>query len=92
MTALRRAIVPAAGLGTRLRPLTLGTPKELLPLGRYPGFVATLLEAAAAEVRELVVVSSPRKEGLARFLEDFELARKFDVRLTLQPAPRGTAL
>lgn len=86
---IRRAIVPAAGLGTRLHPLTLGTAKELLPLGRYPALVATLLEAKAAGIRELVVVSSPRKEGLPRFLDAFPLCREFDVRIIEQPSPAG---
>ena len=31
-----QAIIPAAGYGTRLRPLTLAIPKEMLPLGRKP--------------------------------------------------------
>lgn len=58
------AIVPAAGLGTRLSPLSLGCPKELLPLGLYPALTACLLEADAAGVTELVMVSSPKKPGL----------------------------
>lgn len=86
---IRRAIVPAAGLGTRLHPLTLGTAKELLPLGRHPALVATLLEAKAANIRELVVVSSPRKEGLPRFLDAFPLCREFDVGIIEQPSPAG---
>jgi UTP-glucose-1-phosphate uridylyltransferase len=85
----RRAIVPAAGLGTRLHPLTLGTAKELLPLGRHPALVATLLEAAHAGVQKLCFVSSPRKEGLGRFLDGFELLRDFDWQLIMQPTPAG---
>jgi UTP--glucose-1-phosphate uridylyltransferase len=87
--AITRAIVPAAGLGTRLLPLTLGVAKELLPLGRHPALVATLLEAAAAGVRELVVVSSPGKEGLPRFLHGFELCRDFAIQIIEQPSPVG---
>jgi UTP-glucose-1-phosphate uridylyltransferase len=88
---VRGAIVPAAGQGTRLRPLSLGIAKELLPLGRYPTLVATLLEAAAAELGELCVVTAPEKEGLQRFLERFELVRdlKLLARVTLQPSPLG---
>jgi UTP-glucose-1-phosphate uridylyltransferase len=63
------AVVPAAGLGTRLSPLTLGCAKELLPLGRYPALVATLLEASAAAIEELVIVGSPQKPGLHRFID-----------------------
>ena len=49
MTAGRRAVIPAAGRGTRLSPLTLGVAKELLPLGAYPALAATLLEVLPAE-------------------------------------------
>jgi UTP--glucose-1-phosphate uridylyltransferase len=73
--ALSSVIVPAAGLGTRLAPLTLGAAKELLPLGAYPALTATVLEAAAAGLRELVVVTAPPqdKPQLGRFFA--EMAR-----------------
>ncbi len=64
LPALRGAVIPAAGLGTRLRPLSLGCPKELLPLGDYPALTAPLLEAEAAGVAPVVLVSSPHKPGL----------------------------
>ena len=63
----RSVVVPAAGLGTRLAPLTLGAAKELLPLGAYPALTATLLEATAAGVRELIVVTAPSKPQLSHF-------------------------
>lgn len=86
---IRRAIIPAAGLGTRLRPLTLGVAKELLPLGRHPAFAATLLEAKAADIRELCIISSAKKPGLERFFATYDLVRDFDVRLVPQPTPAG---
>lgn len=63
-STLRGAVIPAAGLGTRLRPLSLGCPKELLPLGDYPALTACLLEAEAAAVAPVVLVTSPHKPGL----------------------------
>ncbi|HNN90807.1 MAG TPA: NTP transferase domain-containing protein [Pseudomonadota bacterium] len=62
---LRGVVIPAAGLGTRLRPLSLGCPKELLPLGDYPALTACLLEAEAAGLAPVALVSSPEKPGLA---------------------------
>ncbi len=69
---VRAAIVPAAGLGTRLAPLSLGCPKELLPLGSYPALTACLLELAAADLVDLVLVSSPQKPGLRRFCDSLD--------------------
>ena len=66
--AVRVAVVPAAGLGTRLLPATLAVEKEFLPLGVHPALWATLLEAEAAGIEELVVVLSPGKERVRRFL------------------------
>ncbi|MBI5516157.1 MAG: hypothetical protein HY909_20400 [Deltaproteobacteria bacterium] len=66
---VRCAIVPAAGLGTRLLPVTLGTPKELLPLGRYPSLVATLLEVVHAGLADVVLTVSPAKASLRRALD-----------------------
>lgn len=63
--SLRGVVIPAAGLGTRLRPLSLGCPKELLPLGDYPALTACLLEAEAAGLAPVALVSSPGKPGLA---------------------------
>ena len=66
---VRAALIPAAGLGTRLLPATLATPKELLPLGRCPAIAATLLEAVAAGLSDLVLIVSPAKDALRRVLD-----------------------
>lgn len=68
-SSVRLAVVPAAGLGTRLVPASLAVPKELLPLGVHPAILACLLEADAAGLRELCVVLSPGKEAIRRFLD-----------------------
>jgi len=60
------AILPAAGFGTRLRPLTDVSPKELLPLGRRPVFDWILGELEDAGVRHAVGVVSPAKESVFR--------------------------
>lgn len=50
-----RAMVLAAGLGTRLRPLTLGTPKPLVPIANRPLLEYTFALLAAAGVDEVIV-------------------------------------
>jgi len=91
VTAGRRAVIPAAGLGTRLSPLTLGAAKELLPLGAYPALAATLLEAAAAGVTDLIVVTAAAKPQLGRFFGELRALERSaavpDTRLPRAPGP-----
>lgn len=58
---IRRGIIPAAGLGTRLRPLTEKLPKELFPLGRKLVIDYALEEAVWSGIEEVCVVISPQK-------------------------------
>lgn len=51
----RQAIVLAAGLGTRLRPLTLRSPKPLLPVGGVPILLFNLFLLKEADIRRIVV-------------------------------------
>lgn len=63
---INTAIVPAAGLGTRMRPLTDAVPKELLPLGRKAALQHIVSELAAAGIQKTVIVTSPEKEAILR--------------------------
>src|SRR5438067_5077186 len=63
-TSIRKAILPAAGLGTRLRPLTKVVPKELLPVGGKVVLQHVLEECEAAGIDQLLIVSNRRKTGL----------------------------
>ncbi len=59
------AIVPVAGLGTRLLPLTRAIPKELLPVGRLPVLEHVIEELAAVGVQRALLVTSARKPAIA---------------------------
>ena len=61
-----RAVIPAAGLGTRLRPLSVAIPKEMLPVGGKVALEWILDELAAAGIQHAVLVLSPAKELLIR--------------------------
>ena len=63
-----RAIIPAAGCGTRLRPLSWVVPKELLPAGDIPMIERAVREAAAAGIPEVCVVLRRGKEAVAEHL------------------------
>ncbi|MCB9526644.1 MAG: NTP transferase domain-containing protein [Myxococcales bacterium] len=84
-TAITHAVIPAAGLGTRVRGLTDG-PKELLALDGVPVIWASLLEAAHAGLRQVVLVTAPGKPALT----DWVLGHSpVPVRVVVQPEPRG---
>ena len=64
---VRKAVIPAGGLGTRLFPLSLAGPKELLPLGDRPAIHHVVAEAAAAGVETIVLVLSGSKWAIADY-------------------------
>jgi len=72
----RRAVIPAAGLGTRMRAVDPLRPKELLPVAGRPILLHALEEAVLAGCTEAVVVIRPGKEDLRRLVEDPAFARR----------------
>ncbi len=59
--AIRKAVVPAAGLGTRLLPLSRICPKEILPLVNRPVLEWVINEMAAAGIAEMLVIVNQQK-------------------------------
>ena len=65
---IKKAVIPAAGSGTRLGPFTDAIPKELLPVGDK-AIIEHVVEAfELTEVDEIAIVVSPRKHGLSDYL------------------------
>ena len=58
---IKQAIIPLAGLGTRLLPLTSVLPKELLPINGKPGLEYILEEGINAGIKEFIFVISRKK-------------------------------
>jgi UTP--glucose-1-phosphate uridylyltransferase len=63
---ITKAIIPAAGLGTRLLPATKSQPKEMLPVGRKPILQYVVEELQAASLRQILIITGRRK----RVIED----------------------
>jgi len=63
---ITKAIIPAAGLGTRLLPCTKSQPKEMLPVGRKPIVQYVVEEMQAAGLRRILMITGRRK----RVIED----------------------
>jgi len=61
---ITKAIVPAAGLGTRLLPATKSQPKEMLPVGRKPVVQYVVEELQAAGVNQILMVTGRRKRAI----------------------------
>jgi len=63
---ITKAIIPAAGLGTRLLPATKSQPKEMLPVGRKPILQYVVEELQSAALRQILIITGRRK----RVIED----------------------
>lgn len=72
--SVRKAVILAAGFGTRLLPATKSTPKESLPLVDKPIIQYAVEEVAAAGIRQIVMVTSASKKAVEdHFDRSFEL-------------------
>ena len=61
---IKQAIIPLAGLGTRLLPLTSVLPKELLPINGKPGVEYILDECIGAGIKRVIFIISNKKKVL----------------------------
>ncbi len=62
--AVRKAVIPVAGLGTRFLPATKATPKEMLPVVDKPAIQYVVEEATAAGIADLLFVTGRSKRAL----------------------------
>lgn len=84
-----QAVILAGGKGTRLRPVTAGLPKPLVPVANRPLVVHQLRHLAAAGVRDVTLAlgyAADRFEGVRTVADDLGL----NLRLVVEPAPLGT--
>ena len=71
---VKKAVIPAAGLGTRFLPATKAQPKEMLPLVDKPAVQYVIEEAVRAEIRDILIVTGRGKRTLEdHFDRSFEL-------------------
>ena len=74
MTAIRKAVFPAAGLGTRFLPATKAQPKEMLPIVDKPIIQYGVEEAVAAGIDQIIVVTGRDKRAIVDHFDiSFEL-------------------
>lgn len=70
--AVRKAVIPAAGLGTRFLPVTSAVPKPLLPVIDKPLIEYGVAELASSGIHEIAIVLSPGLEAVADYFRPSE--------------------
>lgn len=76
---VRRAVIPAAGLGTRFLPATKATPKEMLPIVDKPTIQYIIEEALASGIEDIIIISGKSK----RAIED-HFDRNMELEMSLE--------
>src|SRR3954447_5241531 len=81
MTRVTKAVVPAAGLGTRFLPATKATPKEMLPVVDKPAIQYVVEEAVRAGLPDVLMVTGRNKRPLEdHFDRNVELEQALEVK------------
>ena len=64
MARIKKAVIPAAGFGTRFLPATKATPKEMLPIVDKPTIQYIVEEALASGIEEILIISGHAKRAI----------------------------
>lgn len=75
---INHAIIPTAGFGTRMLPLSKAVPKELLPLGDKPAIHYVVMEAVRAGIKHIVLVNHAQKGAIDNY---FDVNGELDTQL-----------
>ena len=73
---IKQAIIPLAGLGTRLLPITSVIPKELLPINGKPGLEYILDECIKSGIKEFIFIISKKKESIKKYFYNDSFYKK----------------
>lgn len=88
ITAVTKAVIPAAGLGTRFLPAAKAIPKEMLPVIDTPAIQLVVEEAAAAGLRDVLMVT---RRGKSAIEDHFDTATELEDALTAKEDTAGLA-
>ena len=66
---IRKAIIPAAGLGTRMLPISYAVPKEMLPIVDLPAVYHLVKEAADSGIEDILIITNRGKEAMESFFD-----------------------
>ncbi|GAA0367863.1 UTP--glucose-1-phosphate uridylyltransferase GalU [Bacillus horti] len=78
---VKKAIIPAAGLGTRFLPVTKAQPKEMLPIVDKPTIQYIIEEAVESGIEDIIIVSGRNKRSIEdHFDKSFELEETLEAK------------
>lgn len=84
------AVIPAAGYGSRMEPLTIAIPKEMLPLGHLPIIEHTVIELISSGIKRICIVIRKGKEIIKEYFDRRgSLYRKIEFNFAYQKEPLG---
>lgn len=97
---IRKAVIPAAGLGTRLLPATKAQPKEMLPVVDKPVIQYVMEEAISSGIKDILIITGKGKRAIEDHFGKSEMENKFldeidemmnhvNLLYTRQREPRG---
>ena len=83
---IRKAVIPAAGLGTRFLPATKAQPKEMLPILDKPALQYIVEEIVDAGIEEILIITGRNKESIENHFDksielELELENKKEFKL-----------
>ncbi|KJF93379.1 UTP--glucose-1-phosphate uridylyltransferase [Photobacterium angustum] len=82
---VRKAVIPVAGLGTRMLPATKAIPKEMLPIVDKPLIQHVVNECVAAGIKEIILVTHSSKNSIENHFDtSFELEATLEARVKRQ--------
>lgn len=79
MAKITKAVIPAAGLGTRFLPATKAVPKEMIPIVDIPTIQYIIEEAASSGITDLLIITSRTKKAIEdHFDKSYELEAELE--------------
>ena len=91
---IKRAVIPAAGFGTRFLPATKATPKEMLPIVDRPTIQYIVEEAIESGIEDILIISGHAKRAIEDYFDSapiLEMSLEKSGKLDLLKMVRDTA-
>ena len=79
MQRITKAVIPAAGLGTRMLPIAKSVPKEMLPIVDKPAISYLIEEAVASGVTDILIITGRGKDAIENY---FDYSVEYEKKLT----------